>query len=175
MKQSEPERLRLAAHEGDPQAQYELAMAHIYGNGVEEDNGKALALLEKAAAQGLREAIYNLGICYHYGYGTAADVEKAFALYLRSAELGYGKGCSLVGEFYYDGRCVAQDYGQAVQWFLRAARSEDAAYAEFLLGRCCELGHGMEQDSSVAMDWYEKSATHGDDRGKRALARLRNT
>ncbi len=60
----------------EAQCLYELAMKHIYGDGVPEDNELAVKLLTRAKDMGHVEASYNLGICYHYGYGTVIDLEK---------------------------------------------------------------------------------------------------
>ena len=46
----------------DAQSLYELAMKHIYGDGVPEDNDLAAKLLNKAHDMGHVEATYNLGI-----------------------------------------------------------------------------------------------------------------
>ena len=59
---------------------FELAMKHIYGDGVPEDNDLATQLLTKAHEMGHVEATYNLGICYHYGFGTGIDLAKALDL-----------------------------------------------------------------------------------------------
>lgn len=114
----------------DPQALFELAMKHIYGDGVEEDNVLALKLLTQAHDLGHAEATYNLGICYHYGYGTAVDLEKAFRLYLESAQGGYGKGMELVGRFYNRGISVEKDREQAEIWLRRAMDSDDPQAVE---------------------------------------------
>lgn len=55
---------------------FELAMKHIYGDGVPEDNDLATKLLIQSHEMGHVEATYNLGICYHYGFGTDVDLEK---------------------------------------------------------------------------------------------------
>lgn len=49
---------------------YELAMKHIYGDGVAEDNDLAFSLLAQAHDMGHVEITYNLGIYYHYGFNT---------------------------------------------------------------------------------------------------------
>ena len=73
---------------------FQLAMKHIYGDGVPEDNELAVKLLTQAHEMGHVEATYNLGICYHYGYGTGVDLANAYELYLESANGGYeGKLC----------------------------------------------------------------------------------
>lgn len=104
---------------------FELAMKHIYGDGVPEDNDLATQLLIQAHELGHVEATYNLGICYHYGFGTDIDLAKAFALYLESANAGYGKGMELVGRFYNRGIYVARDRGQAEVWLQKAINSSD--------------------------------------------------
>ena len=104
---------------------FELAMKHIYGDGVPEDNDLATQLLTKAHEMGHVEAAYNLGICYHYGFGTDIDLAKAFALYLESANAGYGKGMELVGRFYNRGIYVARDRSQAEAWLKKAMNSPD--------------------------------------------------
>lgn len=104
---------------------YELAMKHIYGDGVPEDNDLAVKLLTKAYNMGHVEATYNLGICYHYGHGTNADLARAYELYLESANAGYGKGMVLIGRFYNRGIYVAQDRRQAEYWLQKAMDSSD--------------------------------------------------
>lgn len=104
---------------------YKLAMKHIYGDGVPEDNELAVKLLTQAHDMGHVEATYNLGICYHYGYGTAVDLAKAYELYLKSANGGYGKGMELVGRFYNRGIYVEQDRKQAEYWLQKAMESSD--------------------------------------------------
>lgn len=109
----------------DAQGLYELAMKHIYGDGVPEDNALAVKLLTQAQRQGHVEATYNLGICYHYGHGTGVDLAKAYALYLESAKAGYGKGMELVGRFYNRGIHVERDRKQAEYWLRKALESAD--------------------------------------------------
>lgn len=125
MVENEIEKLRAGAALGDSNCQYQLAMRHIYGDGVPEDNDLALTLLAKAVNQGHVEATYNLGICYHYGYGTEVDLKKAYDLYLKSANGGYGKGMELVGRFYNRGIYVEQDRSQAEYWLHKAIESGD--------------------------------------------------
>lgn len=104
---------------------YELAMKHIYGDSVPEDNELAVKLLTRAHDMGHVEATYNLGICYHYGHGISDNLEKAYKLYLESANAGYGKGMVLVGRFYNRGIYVEQDRKQAEYWLHKAMDSAD--------------------------------------------------
>lgn len=109
----------------DGESLYRLAMAHIYGDGVAEDNVLAAKLLTEARALGHVEAAYNLGICYHYGYGVDVDLETAYGLYLESANAGYGKGMELVGRFFSRGIYVEKDRERAAFWLQKAMESGD--------------------------------------------------
>ena len=109
---------------------FQLAMRHIYGDGVPEDNDLAFRLLEQAHEMGHVEAGYNLGICYHYGFGAAVDLEKAFHLYLETANAGYGKGMELVGRFFNRGIFVERNREKAEAWLLKAMSSSDPAAVE---------------------------------------------
>lgn len=115
----------------DAQELYELAMKHIYGDGVPEDNDLATELLVRAHEMGHVEATYNLGICYHYGFGTDVDLAKAFELYLEAANAGYGKGMNLVGRFYNRGIYVKRDRKQAEYWLLKSMESSESEVVEF--------------------------------------------
>ena len=114
----------------DAQALFELAMKHIYGDGVAEDNERALELLTKAHELSHTEATYNLGICYHYGYGTAENLKKAFELYLEAAQAGHGKGMELIGRFYNRGIYVKRDRDKAEHWLSKAMESNDPEAVE---------------------------------------------
>ena len=114
----------------DAQELFELAMKHVYGDGVPEDNELAVTLLTRARDMGHMEAAYNLGICYHYGHGTGVDLEKAFELYLEAAGGGYGKGMELSGRFYNRGIYVEQNRGQAEYWLRKAMESTDPEAVE---------------------------------------------
>ena len=167
--------LEVKASAGDMDAQYELAMKLIYGDGVEEDNVRAAQLLEAAAQEGHREAAYQLGVCYHYGHGVDVDLRTAYQLYLRSAMQGYGKGYTLVGDFYAEGICVRQSWREAIKWYLDASSSSDlaaAGYAEYKLAVILAEGYGVEADPEGAKEWFRKAIDHGEERAKAALERL---
>ena len=99
MTEQEFKQLEALAAEGNKDAQFRLAVAYTYGDGVKDDNDKAFELYTLAAKQGHIEAQYNLGICYHYGYGTKPNAEAAFKCYFSAAEQGFAMGLVLTGLF----------------------------------------------------------------------------
>lgn len=74
------------ADSGDPEAQLQMGINHLYGiGGVERDDRKAFEYFE-AAESGSPEADYWLGLCYMNGIGTDEDPAKGFALLKQAAD-----------------------------------------------------------------------------------------
>ena len=66
-----------AAAQGDPEAQYNLGLAYIKGQGVVVDLGAAFRWMVLAAEQGLAPAQARLGLMYVTGDGVALDPVEA--------------------------------------------------------------------------------------------------
>ena len=76
------------AEQGDSEAQYSLATMYADGDGVEQDNAKAVHWYQRAAHQGDSNAQYNLGVMYAHGRGVQKDNNKAHQWYFKAAEQG---------------------------------------------------------------------------------------
>lgn len=59
--------LQQQAEQGDPVAQYQLALKYRHGKGVEQNNARAVEWYQKAAEQGNVNAQYNLALMYRKG------------------------------------------------------------------------------------------------------------
>lgn len=74
---------------------------------------------------------------------------------------------------------VNHEYLTAIQKFMEAAKLSNgaASCAEALmyLGACCELGMGIEQDKSLALELYQSSSNLGYYPSKEALRRINST
>ncbi|MCD4826601.1 MAG: sel1 repeat family protein [Acholeplasmataceae bacterium] len=80
--------LEQAAAQDHPNAQYNLAVMYQKGDGVAQNNQKALFWYEKAANQNLAIAQYNLGMIYFEGKLIEKDELKAKALWQLAADQG---------------------------------------------------------------------------------------
>ena len=78
---------RMAAEQGDPEAQYNLGVMYG-GNGVKEDPPKAAYWMRKAAEQGHKFALSNLALMYREGKGVAKDLTVAHMMYGLSGKAG---------------------------------------------------------------------------------------
>ena len=64
---------RLAAEQGNADAQNNLGVMYQYGDGVLQDYAEAVKWYRLAAEQGDAEAQNNLGVMYQYGDGVLQD------------------------------------------------------------------------------------------------------
>jgi uncharacterized protein len=83
------ENLQKKADQGDPKAQYNLGIAYANGQGVSEDQQKAVEYFQKAANQGVLQAQTYLGAAYFLGQGgVRQNVQKSIEYYQKAANQG---------------------------------------------------------------------------------------
>lgn len=156
------ERLRQAAKEGDPYAQFELGYAFDCGFGVEQDTRKAAEFYAKAAEQGHRVAEHNL-LLQHVSRQVKLHLPAVvFAKFESRAEAGDRDAQNNLGLCFQHGYGTEQDYGQAMVWFRRAADG-GLAVAQFNVGCLYFEGNGVEKDLAIAIDWYTRAAEQRDE------------
>jgi TPR repeat protein len=86
-----------------------LGNMYLYGEGVAEDDGKALLWLQRAARRSDDMAQNWLGIMYASGQGVPQDLALAAHYYRLAAENGNHAAQTNLAMAYEDGRGVAQD------------------------------------------------------------------
>mgnify|MGYP000846560154 FL=1 len=96
--QTEAERLRTLAEQGNAAAQNELGVSYFEGQIVPRDDAQAFLWIGRAARQGLPEAQTNLARLYEQGRGTAKNTEQAVYWYSRAAEQGYPAAAQRLNE-----------------------------------------------------------------------------
>ena len=79
---------RIAAEQGDPEAQRKLGSMYVYGKGVPQDYAKAVEWYRKAAGQGNAAAQYNLGIMQERGRGVPRNYTEALEWYRKASDQG---------------------------------------------------------------------------------------
>jgi TPR repeat protein len=142
---------RLAAQRGDPEAQYQLALAYRDGYGVTKDLAVSRSWQDKALAQGHAGAHLVQGDLFD---GTG-DALMAQYHYWHAAQGGSAAGMINLGLAYLRGRGVEQDWQQAARWLSRA---QGVPMADFLLGGMSLYGVGMERNDQVAFEAYQRAA-----------------
>ena len=155
---------RLAAEQGDAEAQFNLGVRYFHGRGVPEDIQEAIRWVRLAAEQGHAEARISLGALYDEGRGVPRDHEEAVRWYRLAAEQGHPEAQFNLGVSYDKGEGVARDPHEAARWYRRAAEQGNPE-AQFNLDVSYDEGAGVPQDHVEAVRWYRLAAGAGRFRG----------
>jgi TPR repeat protein len=148
------------AGQGDPNAQYNVALLYAHGQGAPQDWQKAKDWYLKAAGQGVAAAQYNLGVMYANGEGVPKDPAEAEKWFTKAAQQGIGAAQATLGRMYSEGGAAFPNYAEAEKWYRKAAEQGDAA-AAFELGVMYDIGQGVKQDVKEALKWYHTAADAG--------------
>ncbi|KAG0045556.1 hypothetical protein BGZ83_009250 [Gryganskiella cystojenkinii] len=128
-------------------------------------------LFIRAAGLGYAPAQFKLGICFELGLTQfSMDPSQSFAWYERAALQGHADAELAVSGWYLTGhpQGLEQSEPLAYEWASKAAL-RGWSKAEYTLGHYHEVGIGVQQDLSIAKQWYIKAAARGNER---ALLRL---
>lgn len=149
--------LRGWADRGDADAQFELGLRLITGEGVKKNLEEGVKSVEKAAKQKHLRAQHVMGSLYEDGVGVKKDLSKAAEWYRSSADLGFAMSQHSLAIMYEEGKGVKKDPAKAAEWFKKAADQgnppSQTAYAAKL-----ERGDGVAKSSAKSALWYLKAA-----------------
>jgi len=185
---------RLAAKQGDKQAQYLFAMLYRDGEGVSRDDTQAVLWLKLAAAQNQPEAQYQLANMLEYGRGVdVADLKAAIGWYKKAAVAGHHAAELRMAMLLSAGHGLAKNDAQALAWAIKAASSNNVsaksflqrllnritakaaagdAAAQFVLARMYQQSDGLNTDREKAELWLRQSADRGNAKAQYHLAEL---
>ena len=120
------------AEQGDPRAQYGLALLYKEGWGTEKDTQKAIEYYQKAAELGHLRAMFDLGLFYQTGELVTQDYSKAIGWYESAAKKGYSAAMYGLGEIYYNGLGVEEDRDVGKDWYMQSAQAGFAPAIRFV-------------------------------------------
>ena len=150
---------RLAAEQGDADAQNNLGVMYVLGEGVPQDDAEAARWYRLAGEQGDAEAQYNLGDMYQPRHivPDPQDAAEAVRWYRLAAEQGHARASYNLGSMYaprrYFASGVPPDASESTRWYrlagelFRLAAEQGDAEAQGMLGIMYGLGEGVPQDS----------------------------
>ncbi len=155
--QAYSQELQTWAERGEAEAQFELGLRLITGEGVKKNLEQGVHYIELAARQKHLRAQHILGTLYEDGIGVKKDLAKAASWYRTSADLGFALSQHSLAVLYEEGRGVKKDPARATEWFKKAAEQgnppSQTAYAAKL-----EHGDGATKNTAKAALWYLKAA-----------------
>ena len=155
------ESFREAAEDGNADAQFNLGLMYLKGEGVDEDYAQALEWFTKSAEQGNVRAETNLARMYAQGKGVAPDYGTAVSWFRKAADQGYPDAQYSLGVLYVTGNAVPLNYKQAQDLFQKAADQGNAS-AQYQLGLMYFKGKGMKPDLVEGYKWMVLAGEYDD-------------
>jgi len=150
--------------EGNAEAMNIKGAMYYEGQGVEQDQKKAVSWYKKAADAGCALAMSNLGYAYFYGNGTAVNLPLAYKYLSMAEQRGEWDPINKLGDMYRDGIYVPKDERMAFSMYEKCYHvvSHDAsndAYPACLvrLAECLYHGIGTEINRSVACNMIKEA------------------
>jgi TPR repeat protein len=144
------------AEAGDADAQYNIGLLYMNGQGVAKNSRFARQLFMAAAEQGQPDAQYNLGLMYYQGNTVFRSNKDAFTWWQKAAAQNHAPAQYNLGFLYAYGIWVGRDVEKALTlWEASAAQgNRDAMQA---LARVYENGEfGIGKDADKAAYWRER-------------------
>ncbi len=151
MQKEKQQRYRLAAEQGDADAQFRLGVMYCDGEGVPKDYAEAVKWYRRAAKRGNARAQYSLGRMYRSGRGVPQSDAEAVKWLRMAAEQGDARAQSDLGFMYSKVRNI-QDFAEGRKWLRMAAEQGDVE-AQKTLGWMSALGC-VGQDCVKAHKWF---------------------
>ena len=151
---------RVAAEEGDADAQFNLGLRYELGQEVPQDYAQAAGWYHKAAVQGCADAQHNLGLLYCKGRGVSQDYLQGGSWYRKAADQGCAEAQFKLGLLYYFGRGFSRDYTESARLFRQAAE-QGHADAQENLGIAYKEGQGVPCSITRAQEWFRNAAEQG--------------
>lgn len=159
-----------AAELRELKAVYLMAVLHLRGLGVKQDNKTAIEYASLASDLGSIEAKNLLGLIYN-GIGTKPAKQIAFQWFSRAASLNMPNALSNLGVMYENGEIVEKDIFKAIDLYEKAfLLGHDIAGLN--LGRIYFSGKGVEADKAKAMSIYNEVEENGSCQALYSLALL---
>jgi len=171
---------RIAAAQGNSEAEYYIGDAYSRGLEDSPDEAAAIKWYQRAAAKGNFDALNHLGDMYLNGYDDSdevspVEVPQDYPQAMRWFRLAAAKGDTYamtnLGEMYSEGYGTAKDYAEAMRWYRLAADKGDTT-GLFEVGYMYLHGQGVAQDYAEVERWFRRAADKGDANSQDALAQL---
>ena len=186
------------AKAGQAEAQYEVGIMYLKGQGVAQDRDQAIRWLKASANSGYQlaasklgrieeqeskftelqakaeggdlEAQYELAMMYLKGRGIDADESKARRWLQKAADSNDARAITRLGILNYKAEGGNTNYKQALSLFKRV--SGDSVLAQYYLGEMYAEGAGVKKDYEAAIGWYKKAAEGGFNRARGKIINL---
>lgn len=148
--------LKEVANAGNVNAQVQLGVIYLTGDGVTKDDKEALKWLRMAADQDNALAERYLAEMYFKGRGVEASNMEAAKWLKMAAAQGDAESEHNLAVLYEQGLGVMHNVKEAANWMRRSAEQNFAASQQGM-GALYENGDGVPEDPVEAVKWYRKA------------------
>ena len=138
------------ADDGDPKAQYNVALLYYKGLGVEQDYRTALVWYNQAARAGHVQAMFNMGMMYLNGEGVFRSNQDAFYWISEAAKRGLAAAQYNAGVMNAYAIGCGRDEIAAVRWWRLAAEQSYPDAIRALATGYREGRFGLPKDAAQA-------------------------
>jgi hypothetical protein len=111
---------------------------------------------KKEAEVGSSVAQFNLGVLFETGSGVEQDFKKSFKWFQRAALNDHAMSQLKMGFLNYEDKYNIKNFTEAARWFHLAA-AQNNPRAMYRLSMMYTMGKGVEQNSSSAVELYNRS------------------
>ena len=149
-----------AAHQGEAEAQYMLAICYATGNGIEKDESIARKWFKSSADGGFAKAQLAFGVWLLKGKGGEKDIPQGMEYCEKAAKQNYSEAFGILGSLYFEGVVVARNYKKAVEHYTKAAQIGSIS-AIFNLAFCYREGFGVKKNLAEAFKLFTAASEKG--------------
>ena len=160
------ENFKIAAENGDAEAQYSLACYYSEGVHVEQSTSEATSLLEKAAKSGLVRSYLALASVL-YSQERYEEARKWCELAIDNGEELDINKLEFIASLYDN---IEGNEKKSFDYYLQAAQ-QGSTLSQTMIGDFYLLGRAVEEDLNQAFDWYKRAADAGDADGQYLVSR----
>lgn len=149
--------LRAFADRGDTDAQFELGLRFLTGEGLKKDEKEGVNWLAKAAEGGHLRAQYVYGSLFEDGVSVPKDPVEAASWFEKAASGGFPMAQHALAVAYELGQGVTKDPAKAASWFEKAA-AQNYPPAMSALASKLQNGEGVPKDTARAALLFFKAS-----------------
>ena len=144
------------AEQGDPDAQYNLGLLYMNGQGVEKNDRTALMWFTRAGQQGIADAQYNAGVMFYLGKGVYPSDITAVKWWQLAAEKGHANAENNLAIMYAFANGVGKDPVKAIALWTAAAEQGHPDAIDSLINAYSGKMVGFKADPAKAKYWQQK-------------------
>ena len=150
-----------AAESGLTEAENQLGVCYMLGNGAERNEEIAVEWFRKAAEKGYAPAQKNLGIAYADGEGVAQSNQKAIEWLEKASEQGLMYAKLKLADIYAEDNDVLPNYEKAASLYIEVIKSQDQELVGKALINIAYMYSVTLGDDNRAFPFYSQAAQQG--------------